>query len=173
MTVTQETQLKFNRFLCLPVLLGRECGLQVRDNVTYAQTTGPISRLSPNFSALVLKTLANQTERELKRGCLCETQNRVKPNMAPRKVPLNKSDKGTAKFFLLVSPGKVEQAKFIKGDDNLKTFVDVLQKSDVQMKFPPQSQTHVVRRAVVRCGTTSPAPCTVELVPSAEVRSLE
>lgn len=97
----------------------------------------------------------------------------AKPKMSPRKVPLNKSDKGTAEFFLLVSPGKVEQAKFIKGDDNLKSLVDVLQKTDVQMKFPPQSQTHVVRRAVVRCGTTSPGTCTVELVPSAEVRSLE
>ncbi len=39
-----------------------------------------------------------------------------------RTVPLNKQDKGTAEFYLLVSPGKVEQVKFIKGDDNLKSF---------------------------------------------------
>ncbi len=88
-------------------------------------------------------------------------------------VALNKADKGTAEFFLLVSPGKVEQVKFIKGDDNLKSVADILQKTDVAMKFPPQSQAHVVRRAVVRCGSTAPGPCTVELVPSAEVRSLE
>ena len=88
-------------------------------------------------------------------------------------VPLNKSDKGTAEFYLLLSPGKVEQVKFIKGPDNLKSFADLLQKTDVGMKFPPQSQAHVVRRAVVRCGSTAPGPCTVELVPSSEVRSLE
>jgi len=88
-------------------------------------------------------------------------------------VPLNKSDKGTAEFFLLVAPGKVEQAKFIKGDDNLKGLADVLQKTDVAMKFPPQSQVHVVRRAVVRCGKDAAAPCTVELVPATKVRSLE
>ncbi len=88
-------------------------------------------------------------------------------------VPLNKSDKGTAEFYLLLSPGKVEQVKFIKGPDNLKSFADILQKTDVGMKFPPQSQAHVVRRAVVRCGTAAPGPCTVELVPSSEVRSLE
>ena len=88
-------------------------------------------------------------------------------------VPINKSDKGTAEFYLLISPSKVEQAKFIKGDDNLKTLADVLQKTDVKMKFPPQAQSHVVRRAVVRCGSTVPGPCTVELVPSSEVRSLE
>ena len=50
--------------------------------------------------------------------------------------------------------------KFIKGDDNLKSFTEFLQKTDVGMKFPPGAQAHVVRRAVVRCGTTSPGPCT-------------
>jgi len=88
-------------------------------------------------------------------------------------VALNKSDKGTAEFYLLVSPGKVEQVKFLKGDDNLKSFAEILQKTDVGMKFPPQSQAHVVRRAVVRCGSAMPGPCTLELVPSSKVRSLE
>jgi tetratricopeptide (TPR) repeat protein len=88
-------------------------------------------------------------------------------------VPLNKADKGTAEFYLLISPSKVEQVKFIKGDENLKSLSDTLQNTDVKMKFPPQAQSHVVRRAVVRCGSTAPAPCTLELLPSTEVRSLE
>jgi tetratricopeptide (TPR) repeat protein len=90
-----------------------------------------------------------------------------------RTVPLNKSDKGTAEFYLLVSPGKVEQVKFIKGDDSLKNMADVLQQADVGMKFAPNAQAHVVRRAIVHCGTTAPAPCTLELIPSSQVRSLE
>ncbi len=98
----------------------------------------------------------------------------VRPELQKaRTQTLNKSDKGTAEFYLLVSPGKVEQVKFIKGDDNLKSFADVLQKTDVGMKFPPGAQVHVVRRGIVRCGTTSPGPCTLELLPSAEVRALE
>ena len=88
-------------------------------------------------------------------------------------VALNKSEKGTAEFYLLVSPAKVEQVKFIKGDDNLKSFAAILQKTDVGMKFPPQSQARVVRRAVVRCGSATTGPCTLELVPSSKVRSLE
>ncbi len=88
-------------------------------------------------------------------------------------ISLDKSDRGTAEFFLLVSPGKVEQVKFIKGDDNLQSFTEILQKTDVRMKFPPQSQARVVRRAVVHCGTTALGPCTMELVPSIDVRSLE
>jgi len=90
-----------------------------------------------------------------------------------RTIPLNKSDKGTAEFYLLMSPGKVEEVKFIKGDDNLKAFTDVLQKTDAGMKFPPNSQGHIVRRAIVHCGTTSPGPCTLEFVPSSQIRTLE
>ena len=90
-----------------------------------------------------------------------------------RTVPLNKSDKGTAEFYLLMSPGKVEEVKFIKGDDNLKAFTDVLQKTEAGMKFPPNSQGHIVRRAIVHCGTTSPGPCTLEFVPSSQIRTLE
>jgi tetratricopeptide (TPR) repeat protein len=90
-----------------------------------------------------------------------------------RTVALQKTGKGKAEFFLLVAPGKVEQVKFIKGDDNLKSFAEVLQKTDVGMKFPPGAQVHMVRRAVVTCGSTAPAACTLELIPSAQVRSLE
>jgi hypothetical protein len=88
-------------------------------------------------------------------------------------VPLNKSEKGSAEFYLLVSPSKVEQVKFIKGDENLKSFADVLQKTDVGMKFAPNAQAPVVRRAIVRCGVNAPAACTLELVPARQVRTLE
>ncbi len=88
-------------------------------------------------------------------------------------VSLKKSEKGTAEFFLLISRDKVEQVKFIKGDENLKTFGDILQKADTGMKFPPGVQGHVIRRGIVRCGTANPAPCTLELIPSSQVRSLE
>lgn len=89
------------------------------------------------------------------------------------RVELKKSGKGTAEFFLVLSPHKVEQVKFIKGDDSLKSLAETLQQSDPGMKFAPHSQARVVRRAVVRCGGAAPGPCTLQLVPAAEVRSLE
>ncbi len=89
-----------------------------------------------------------------------------------RSVSLSQSAKGTAEFFLLISPGKVEQVKFITGDDELKSFTETLQKADLKMKFPPDTQVQAVRRAVLHCGSTAPGPCTLELVPSAEARSL-
>jgi tetratricopeptide (TPR) repeat protein len=90
-----------------------------------------------------------------------------------RTYSLKDTGKGTAEFYLMMSPGKIEGVKFIKGDDSLKSFGDTLTKSDITMKFPPDAQVHVVRRVVVRCGTTAPGPCMAEIVPSSQVRSLD
>ncbi|HZP23901.1 MAG TPA: DUF3857 domain-containing protein [Terriglobales bacterium] len=99
---------------------------------------------------------------------------KLRPELArDRSAALNHQDKGTAEFYLLIGPGKVEQVKFIKGDDNLKGLADAIQKSDAGMKFPPSAQAHVVRRAILHCGTSSPGPCTLEFVPSSQVRTLE
>ncbi len=116
-----------------------------------------------------------------------------------RTVSLNKSDHGTAEFSLLIAPSKVEQVKFLKGDDSLKGFTQLLQSTAVGMKFPPDSSAHVPRRAVVSCGTpqaasnakttktakmnatvmmsgkpqTVPGPCTLEFRPADSVRTLD
>ncbi len=114
-----------------------------------------------------------------------------------RTVALNKTDTGSAEFNLLISPSKVEQVKFLKGDDAIKGFTPLLQSSVVAMKFPPGSSVHVPRRGVVTCGTTQAlsaksvktakmnatvtmkekplaisGPCTLELRPADSVRSL-
>jgi tetratricopeptide (TPR) repeat protein/transglutaminase-like putative cysteine protease len=116
-----------------------------------------------------------------------------------RTVSLSKSDQGGAEFGLLISPSKIEQVKFIKGDDRLKEFSQSLQSSPTAMKFPPGSSAHVPRRGVVTCGTIQPAsptkgvkttkqsatifmadksqtvagPCTLELRPADSVRTLD
>ena len=74
-----------------------------------------------------------------------------------RTIPLQISGKGSAEFFLLISPAKVEQVKFIKGSDGLKGLSGVLEKTDVGMKFPANAEVRVVRRAVVTCGTVASA----------------
>ncbi len=114
-----------------------------------------------------------------------------------RTSPLHTSGKGSADFFLLISPAKVEQVKFIKGSDGLKSLSDVLEKTDVGMKFPASAEVRVVRRAVVTCGAPASAsaagapdkgkapaavagqesqgsagPCAVELRPAESVRTL-
>ncbi len=116
-----------------------------------------------------------------------------------RSTSLNRSGKGTAEFNLLISPSKVEQVKFIKGDDALHGFSPLLQSTATGMKFPPTSSAHLPRRGVVSCGRTqalSPAksssttaknatmsttdkqprvagPCTLELRPADSVLTLD
>jgi tetratricopeptide (TPR) repeat protein len=115
-----------------------------------------------------------------------------------RTVSLNKSDKGSAEFDLLISPSKVEQVKFLKGDDAIKGLSPLLESTAVPMGFPPGSSVHVPRRAVVTCGTTQASPtksvktakmnatvmmkdkpqavagpCTLELQPADSVRTLD
>jgi tetratricopeptide (TPR) repeat protein len=115
-----------------------------------------------------------------------------------RTVSLNKSEKGSAQFNLLIAPSKVEQVKFLKGDDAIKGLSPLLESSAVAMKFPPGSAAHVPRRAVVTCGTQAASPtksvktskmnatvmmkdkpqvvagpCTLELRPSDSVRTLD
>jgi tetratricopeptide (TPR) repeat protein len=115
-----------------------------------------------------------------------------------RTISLNKSDKGSAEFNLLISPSKVEIVKFLKGDDAIKGLSPLLESTAVAMKFPPGSSVHVPRRGVVTCGTAqaSPAksvkttkmnatvmtkdkpqtvagPCALELQPADSVRTLD
>jgi tetratricopeptide (TPR) repeat protein len=115
-----------------------------------------------------------------------------------RTISLNKSGQGTAEFNLLISPSRVEQVKFLKGDDSLRGFTQLLQGATGGMKFPPDASAHVPRRAVVTCGTTqasptksvktakkdatifmadkpqtAPGPCTLELLPADSVRTLD
>ena len=121
---------------------------------------GPSADARPHLEKLGVKNIDSRLE-----GARAELQKL-------RAVPLQQSGKGTAEFFLLVAPGKVEQVKLIKDDDDLKGFTETLQKTDIGMKFPPNSQVQVVRRAVLRCGTTASEPCRLEMVPSIDVRSL-
>jgi len=115
-----------------------------------------------------------------------------------RTISLNKSAQGTAEFNLLISPAKVEQVKFLRGDDTLKDFSQLIQGSGVEMKFPATTSVHLPRRGVLTCGTNKaapaksvktarknatimisdkpqavPGPCTLELRPAITVRTLE
>ena len=116
-----------------------------------------------------------------------------------RTTALQTSGRGSAQFFLLISPSKLEQVKFIKGSEGLKSLSDVLEKTDVGMKFPAGAEVRVVRRAVVTCGTAASAsargasgkgkapaaavasqesqgpaePCNIELIPAESVRALD
>ena len=154
--------------------------LAVADNTPSAEARTRLAALGVSTG---LDQMIEQGRRELKQQ---------------RTISLNKSDQGTAEFNLLISPSKVEQVKFLKGDDALKGFSQILQSGPSGMKFPPASSVHVPRRGIVACGTSQSAsptksaktakmnatvftvdksqkagPCTMELRPANAVRTLD
>jgi tetratricopeptide (TPR) repeat protein/transglutaminase-like putative cysteine protease len=127
---------------------------------------------------------------------------------ALRTRKLNASGKGSGDFFVLASPAKNEQVKFISGDTDIKALSEVVKAADLGIVFPETSSVRALRRGTVNCGTLPPppaskakppakkgakadaastepkaaaasksdlvpGPCTVQLVPSDEVRSID
>jgi len=70
---------------------------------------------------------------------------------------LSAAGKGTGDFFVLASPAKVEQVKFVNGDDEIKAMADVVKSADLGIDFPDQSSGRVLMRGAVKCGVV-PAP---------------
>lgn len=123
-----------------------------------------------------------------------QISNARKQMLNERTTKLSVIQEGTADFFLLVSPAKIEDVKFMKGESSLRAFTDLLKNVAVPMKFPSSSQVHVVRRAQLTCGQEArakddvkktngagfeapgsglPGPCRLEWVPSSQVRSVD
>jgi hypothetical protein len=115
-------------------------------------------------------------------------------------------------FFVLASPAKNDQVKFVSGDAEIRALADVVKSSNLDIAFPEPSAVRALRRGTVSCGTIPPAspskskpakkgngkggedtanktmadsskaltkpelipgPCSVMLLPSDEVRSVD
>ncbi|HZU11065.1 MAG TPA: hypothetical protein VFA02_14260, partial [Pseudacidobacterium sp.] len=57
----------------------------------------------------------------------------------------------SAEFFIALSPDKVEDVQFIRGDEALKSAGDALRKSNFHMPFPKDSKAKLVRRGILAC----------------------
>jgi hypothetical protein len=68
-----------------------------------------------------------------------------------RTFSVSKAATGTADFFLLVSPDKVEDAQFIGGDEGMKAASGALMKIDVSGQIPKGSSAKMVRRGTLYC----------------------
>jgi tetratricopeptide (TPR) repeat protein/transglutaminase-like putative cysteine protease len=77
---------------------------------------------------------------------------------AARTRKLNASGKGTGDFFVLATPAKIDQVKFVSGDADIKAMADVVKASDLEIKFPGPSSVRALRRGTVTCGTVPPPP---------------
>ena len=79
---------------------------------------------------------------------------------AVRTRKLNASGKGRGDFFVLASPTKNDQVKFVSGDAEIKALADVVKSTNLDIKFPDPSSVRALRRGTVTCGTAPPPPAT-------------
>ncbi len=77
---------------------------------------------------------------------------------AVRTRKLNASGKGTGDFFVLATPAKVEQVKFVSGDTEIRAMAEVVKAADLEIKFPEPTSVRALRRGTVTCGTVPPPP---------------
>ncbi|HSY91978.1 MAG TPA: DUF3857 domain-containing protein [Candidatus Binatus sp.] len=74
---------------------------------------------------------------------------------------------GVAFFSVVFAPGKVEQVRYIKGDEELKPMMGKLETAPYQMEFPEGSGAKIVRRVTLTCHPK--AGCTAEMSPLNQV----
>ncbi len=118
-----------------------------------------------------LKTLDPKAETSALPGIGKKTP--VDELLAMRVVKLPRLVKGSAsgEFFLLFAPGKVQDAQFISGADELADSEHALMAAPFQVPFPTGSSGRIIRRGVVEC--TQAAGCEITLYPLDSVRSVK
>jgi tetratricopeptide (TPR) repeat protein len=76
---------------------------------------------------------------------------------------------GVAFFSVVFAPGKVEQVRYVKGDEELKSMMGKLETAPYQMEFPEGSGAKIVRRVTLTCHPK--AGCIAEMSPLNQVIS--
>ena len=72
-------------------------------------------------------------------------------HMRTIRLPRIVSGTASAEFFVLLSPGGKVEAKFISGNDSLKSSQKTLESTNFNLKFPDDRPTLVLRRGIVGC----------------------
>ena len=71
----------------------------------------------------------------------------------------NAKGEGSADFYIALAPGpKVEDVRYIGGNDRLKDLGDLLKQVDFKAEFPDQTDTRIVRRGVLSCAASANSP---------------
>ncbi|HEX8893818.1 MAG TPA: tetratricopeptide repeat protein, partial [Terriglobales bacterium] len=75
---------------------------------------------------------------------------------AQRTHKLTATGKGTGDFFVLASPAKNDQVKFVNGDAEVRGLGEAVKSANLDITFPDASSVRALRRGTVTCGTTPP-----------------
>ena len=120
----------------------------------YAQalaTTGP--RAPAETRGRLLRLLGNESKLDAAVNKAREELGRMRTIKLSRLIEKHV----TAEFFVLFSPGaKVEEVKFIKGDEELQAATQALASARYEVPFPNGGPTRLVRRGILACYRGAP-----------------
>ena len=95
------------------------------------------------------------------------------PAQAGFELQLTSAAGGNATFTITFAPGKIEDVKFVSGDEKLKSMTTQIANSKLRANFPDTSPARLTRRGVLVCGSSGcdftlllpSAPYSTEAVP--------
>jgi hypothetical protein len=73
---------------------------------------------------------------------------------------------GSAEFFLLFTPARVQDIRFIRGDEALKAAANPLLKAQCKMPFPDEGPEKIARGGILSCSKYTTPSCTFALLPA-------
>ena len=140
----------------------------------------PIPETQERIDALEKSDGKDSAKSNAKKGAAPEgaTQKSKEDLQSLRTVDLGKAKTtGSAEFFVLMSggagtPAKTEGAKFISGDEKLKTLTDALRTAEYPSSFPDDTPIKILRRGVLSCSTAT-GKCMFVLMLPDDVRTVD
>ncbi len=114
--------------------------------------------------ALARDSRQDETRARLEKLGSAETAKGLPPGEELQKlrttdIPGLMNRKGSAEFFVLFSAGKVEDARFITGEEALKDARNALMKAPFNVPFPDDGPEKIVRRGVLSCSAYTAPNC--------------
>lgn len=98
---------------------------------------------------------------------LVRSQKETFTRMRTLKIDADRPPSGTADVFVLIGAGsRIEDIRFVEGDEQLRGLTDALKAAQLDRAFPDDSQAKILRRGTMKCA----AQCTFVLMPAGEAR---
>ena len=132
----------------------------------YALALAGSDRMSETRSRLA-KLLGSEAKMEQQVSAARDKISRLREFKIPRKP----GQKGSAEFFVLLSPGsKVDGVKFVSGEESLRASTLDIGSAKFDATLPDQSSTRLVRRGILDCTSLG---CSFVLYRPDDVHSVE
>ena len=126
------------------------------------------NKIRSRYKNLTGKNPAPTETRRLPNGEWTKTPREELSQMRAVKLGKQPGLSGTAEFWIVFAPGKVESVQYVSGKESLESLTGKLKAAHYQVEFPAGSGARIFRRIELSC--TPSVGCMAVLVPAANAR---